>query len=172
MSKPSKAKQVLFELCDDYFRVSEAAFTMLYHPRASMKYGYDDFLEMREARARREKRERLRELRRRELIKVEKQGKRAFIELTEEGKTEVLRERIIRCDTKRRDGRICVVSFDVPEHIASLRNQFRSLLKAADFRQLHRSVWFSEKDIAQSLKELVSRCDMEKWVSIFLAEEM
>lgn len=67
---------------------------------------------------------------------------------------------------------VCIVSFDIPEAERKLRSQVRFLLKRLGFQQMHRSVWFSKKNISDHIKKLfTSRFRTDNWFKVFIAYE-
>ncbi len=110
------------------------------------------------------------DLRKQKLMKLEERGDEVIVELTQKGRTEALKQKIL-CEKKELSkGNVCLVGFDIPEYTRKTRSVFRQFLKKVGFKQLHQSVWYSELDLVVPLCELIKQLDIEKWVVVFKAE--
>jgi len=53
---------------------------------------------------------------------------------------------------------VTIISYDIPESIKKKRERLREILKMADFKQLHKSLWYGEKKVTKiflkTLKDL------------------
>ncbi|MFH1766971.1 MAG: CRISPR-associated endonuclease Cas2, partial [Patescibacteria group bacterium] len=80
-----------------------------------------------------------------------------------------LKSRIITKSKMMPDGDFCLVVFDVPEDIRKVRWAFRRLLKKADFYQVQKSVWESDREVVEELRELVKQLKAEQYIRVYRA---
>jgi len=106
------------------------------------------------------------------LLKLETVGGRIFISLTAKGKVEAMKNRIINTTKKFSADRLCLVSFDIPEHIRNIRWHIRQLLKRADFEMVHKSLWKSTKDVSDDFALLIKELDIQDWVHVYIAKKV
>ncbi len=102
------------------------------------------------------------------LLKILRTGKNAEARLTADGRVEALKDRIITQANTLSEGWVCVVVFDIPEDVKTLRKAFRRFLKQAGFKQLQLSVWVTPKDVVTNLSQLIEQLKIQKWVHVFL----
>ncbi|MEA3272639.1 MAG: CRISPR-associated endonuclease Cas2, partial [Patescibacteria group bacterium] len=121
-----------------------------------------------DAKERKYLRDELRRLKNQRFLKERKRGERLELCLTEKGRKAALRHQILNCDTILKD-KFYVVVFDIPERERSTRDFFRKFLKEAGFVYLQQSVWVTQKEILNSLTELISDAKAEKWIKIITA---
>lgn len=114
----------------------------------------------------------LRDLKKQKLLSVKKKGEEVIFEFTQKGRVEVLKQLIKKESSELPQGIICLVSFDIPEHVRKTRSVLRRFLKKSGFKQLHQSAWYSKKDVIKPLYELIRVLEIEKWISIFKAESI
>ena len=112
----------------------------------------------------------LRDLKQQKLLQIQRKGDEVILELTQKGKTEVLKQTIIQCKDMLPDNVFCLVSFDIPEHTRKTRTIFRNFLKRSGFKQLHQSAWYSDMDLVEPMCELIKQLKIEKWVTVFKAK--
>ena len=62
-----------------------------------------------------------------------------------------------------------MVIFDIPEDQANLRHALRSILKKLEFSQIQQSVWMSDKDHKQILRETIDTLDLSGYVELYEA---
>jgi len=101
-----------------------------------------------------------------ELIQLTELGERIKIELTSNGRSALLKQSILECEQELPSGEYCLVSYDIPEELRAIRNQFRNLLKQAGFEMVHLSLWRSTKDIIDTAQDYVKQLGVSQWVSI------
>lgn len=130
----------------------------------------------REARKRmlREERQRQRalyELRRRKLIRVVTKGGRLMVAITEKGLNVSLPYRLAAAPCCPA-GEYVVVTFDIPEVRRDVRIQLRRLLLANDFQMLHRSVWYTNRDVLDLLTQWAEHVHADPWIYVFRASHV
>ena len=102
-------------------------------------------------------------------MEAKKIGRRLRYSLTEKGEAAYLKM-LIRQAKERRDGKMLVVLFDIPEREKSSRTVLRHFLKSSGFTRLQWSVWTSYKEVAEALGRWVRIRRLGKWVRILKAE--
>ena len=115
-------------------------------------------------------RNRLAYLRRKKLIQTKKVEGRLFVELSKEGQVK-LRKETMKERPKLPDGFICLVLFDFPVDARRGRNSFRAFLKKAGFTQVQKSVWKSDLDVIDDVRDFVKSAKIQTWVEVFLARQ-
>lgn len=63
-----------------------------------------------------------------------------------------------------------IVFFDIPEQKRKVRDTFRSILINLGFWQLQKSVWLTNYNVSEELKELIKNFNLEKQVYTFLVK--
>lgn len=112
-----------------------------------------------------EKREQVRELKRRRWIETKVIGERVVARLTEQGWQRALRDRIAQ-ETRRCAEGVCLVMFDIPEKQRHVRNLIRGFLKEWGFQKLQHSVWMTDKDVIAPLLLLLQRRKLDRWIRV------
>lgn len=110
-------------------------------------------------------------LKEQKLLKLKKEGEQFILTLTRKGRVEALKHRIRNTTSVLLPKTICLVSFDFPEDIDWARDGWREFLKEVGFKQIHKSVWASRKDICGLMNELVKELRAERLVKVFKAKE-
>ena len=95
---------------------------------------------------------------------------RLFVELSKEGQVK-LRKETMKERPKLPDGFICLVLFDFPVDARRGRNSFRAFLKKAGFTQVQKSVWKSDLDVIDDVRDFVKSAKIQTWVEVFLARQ-
>ncbi len=62
------------------------------------------------------------------------------------------------------DGKWRIVSFDIPERFAVMRDRVRSILKRAGFVQLHRSVWIFPHECEELIKLIKDESSLSAYI--------
>lgn len=132
------------------------------------RYSYERLLEKRK---RYKSNKLLKELKHQKLIKIKEKGDKVKILVTDKGKFKLLKDDIRLGSNFLPKGKVCLVSFDIPEHARESRDVLRYFLKEADFEQVHRSVWRSPYDVIAPLQKLVENLGAGDWVKVYLAED-
>lgn len=136
-----------------------------------LKYGYDGVLKFRDIKERKLRRQEMRRLEERELLKVTKEAEKYFVALTESGAVETFRLEVLNADLLE-DGRTCQVIFDIPESQKALRNTLRDFLKLAGFIMMQRSVWISPFAAGEALAQLFKATGASQWVRVQYVEHV
>lgn len=108
----------------------------------------------------------LHQLRYRGAVETKKADGRLIVRLTEAGWRRAQLLRITRITSYCDPGKCCLVVFDVPEKHRRVRNIFRGFLKECGFKQLQKSVWRSDRDVASAVASLVKELKLEEWVTV------
>lgn len=111
------------------------------------------------------------ELKRRKFIEIRRKGDTMICRLTDKGRISALKDQI-RIADERRDGKIVLVSFDIPEQESVARSKLRYFLKDCGFKRHQLSLWASKQDVSEKVAELVKDLGAQKWISIFIASEI
>ncbi len=114
---------------------------------------------------RNEERRYLHYLKRQKLIDAKKIGHQLHVRLTEKGWREALRDRIRTTKSLCKHGQ-CFVLFDIPERERVVRVMLRRFLKECGFKHLQHSVWMTDRDVIEPLRELLQRKKLEQWIRI------
>lgn len=94
-----------------------------------------------------------------------------MLALTEKGRNAKSRLQI-RVASKRRDGKILIVAFDIPEHQAGSRNTLRYFLRSCGFSRLQDSVWVTDREAESPLSAWLAQARLSDWIRVFLSEEL
>jgi CRISPR-associated endonuclease Cas2 len=115
----------------------------------------------------------IRYLSRKGYIKVKALEPKQGIVITKKGMEKVLKVSLKKTEKKRRkDGKWLMVVFDIPENKKNLRNLFRKLLQILGFKFFQKSIWVCPYDVLREVQGIVQRYSLEKYVKIFLIEEV
>lgn len=115
----------------------------------------------------------LRYLKRSGYIKIKSLEPKGAVIITKKGMEKILRISLKKTEKKRRkDGKWIMLIFDIPERLRKLRDLFRRDLQVLDFQFFQKSIWVCPYDVLEALQKLVQRYDLEKYVRIFLIEEV
>lgn len=109
-------------------------------------------------------------LKKQRLIRERKRGDRVMIELTEEGKTYAIKQKIIVAKKILPINKACLVSFDFPERQRRARQTFRLFLQEAGFVKRHDSTWISPMDVASEIRLLINKLKIGDWVDVYVVE--
>jgi len=78
-----------------------------------------------------------------------------------------------RLDRKRRkDGKWTMLIFDVPEKQRKSRDILRGTLNSLGYKMFQQSVWISPYDVQEKTERFLQWRSLEKYVKIFLIEEI
>ena len=158
----------LLQAADDGLLFFEGTYR---HRRIAISQGMEGLRRAVKGREVRAAAQRLRAYRRRGYMIEKKIGSRRALALTERGKLMKLRLEL-RSAVKRRDGKLLVIVFDVPETQAGYRQTLRSALRSCGFNKLQQSVWVTDAAAEKPLTDWVNHLGAEDWIRLFLAETL
>ena len=110
------------------------------------------------------------ELKRQKIARLLKKGNEVEFELTDKGRIEVLKRKVLTTAEVLSDNQVCLVSFDIPENVKKVRFIFRRFLLQIGFKQVHLSVMQTKLDVVEPLRQLIDMLDISRWVKIYKAE--
>lgn len=113
-----------------------------------------------------------RRLEKQKLIRIQKKGNQLFYFLTEDGIQEGLKQTIQKKKKTLQNGLRCYISFDIPEKASAVRWALRKLLKTANFKMIHFSLWASKFDVGKEIALLIKIMKAEEWVHVFEAKAL
>ncbi len=100
------------------------------------------------------------------------QGKSGVI-ITKEGFDKILKTSFKAKErNKRKDGKWIMITFDIPEKHKKARALLRSILKNLGFKIFQQSVWITPYDVSEKTERLLQSYSLDRYVRIFLIEEM
>lgn len=106
-------------------------------------------------------------------IKVTNLKNKKALMITKEGIGKALRASFnIENKEKRKDGKWTMITFDVPSKNNKSRDLLRSILQNLGFRLLQKSVWVTPYDVSRKLELALQMYSLDKFVKIFLVEEL
>ncbi|MFH1657642.1 MAG: CRISPR-associated endonuclease Cas2 [bacterium] len=73
---------------------------------------------------------------------------------------------------KRKDKKWIMVIFDIPEKARRYRDCLRKFLYSLGFQKLQQSVWVSPYQVNKELEEIIRIHSLDKFIKIFLIEEV
>lgn len=106
-------------------------------------------------------------------IKVKNLENKQAIILTKEGISKALKASFILEKTKKRkDGKWVMLIFDIPVKHKRARNLLKSILINLGYKLFQQSVWISPFDVSEKTEALLQMHSLDKYVKIFLIEEI
>lgn len=99
-------------------------------------------------------------------IKKEINGNRSVC-LTTKGKIKYLESDADKSD----DGKMRILSFDIPEDLRKIRNQFRCSIKRIGFKQLQQSLWACPYPKADQIDIIINELNIKQYVAYFIIEK-
>lgn len=112
-------------------------------------------------------------LKRKGYIRVENLKNKKGILLTKNGINKALKASFkIEEGKKRRDGKWTMITFDIPQKYKKQRELLRSILLNSGFKIFQQSVWVSPYDNLEKIEKLLQMHGLDKFVKIFLIEEI
>lgn len=93
-------------------------------------------------------------------------GKGDSVKLTEKAKIKII-DKI--SNTKVRDGKYRLISFDIPEIKKSNRNNFRRAIKRIGFKQVQKSLWVSDRNVGDLVDLAIKEYEVDDYVAYFLS---
>lgn len=105
-------------------------------------------------------------------IKVKSlEGKQAIL-LTKNGVDKALKASFKLDKRKRKDGKWLMLVFDIPKNHKKSRALLRSILHNLGYKMFQQSVWINPYDVLEKTQTLMQIYSLEKYVKIFLIEEI
>ncbi|MCX6718622.1 MAG: CRISPR-associated endonuclease Cas2 [Candidatus Staskawiczbacteria bacterium] len=100
------------------------------------------------------------------------QGKKAII-LTKEGFSKALKASFaMEGKKKRKDGKWTMLIFDMPSKNRQRRTLMRSILQNLGYKMFQQSVWITPYDVSDKTESYLQIYSLDKYVKIFLIEEI
>jgi len=114
-------------------------------------------------------------LKKNNFIRVENlRGKQAVL-LTKKGKDKAIKASFKMEDgkqTKRKDGKWIMIIFDIPQNRKRDRILLRSVLKNLGYKLFQHSVWINPYDVSEKTEKSLQFYSLDKYVRIFLVDEI
>lgn len=112
-------------------------------------------------------------LKRKNYIKIKNlKNKRAII-VTKDGVNKALKASFsIEGKAKRKDGKWIMLMFDIPQSNKIARNLLKSILHNLGYKLFQQSVWVTPYDVSEKTEKLLQINSLDKYVKIFLIEEL
>ncbi len=114
-------------------------------------------------------------LKKRNYIKIKNlQGKKAIM-LTQKGNNKAIMNYFKKDNVKfkkRKDSKWIMIIFDIPQKHNKARNLLRSVLKNLGYKMFQQSVWVTPYDVSEKTEELLQWYSLDKYVKIFLVEDI
>lgn len=111
----------------------------------------------------------IRELERRKYIEIKKKGEKMFLCLTSRGFTESMLIKIKDQSAMLPKDQFCIICFDIPEAVKDVRQALRRFLKVSGFKQLQKSVWYTDRDVFEIAKSYIKNLKAGEWIKIISA---
>ena len=111
-------------------------------------------------------------LKKRGYLRYKRIGNKEALVLTPKGLKKISRiSAKVRKLSERKDGKLQMIMYDIPEERKKDRNYFRRALVSLGYSKLQKSIWISPYDVFQRTERLVHDYDLEDFVQLFLIEE-
>jgi predicted transcriptional regulator len=114
-------------------------------------------------------------LKKNNLIKVKNLKDNNAILLTKEGKEKAIRASFktgVNQQKERKDGKWIMIIFDIPQIHKKQRTLLRSVLVNLGYKMFQQSVWVSPYDIFEKTEKSLQFYFLDKYVRIFLVNEL
>lgn len=160
------------ELLKDLAHMTGMAMSSGRHMPSTAMLSRHSYNRIMEKRKRYESNRLVRELKRQKLATIKEKGDKIIVSFTDKAKFRLLKNEVRYAADFLPGKKICIVSFDIPEHVRASRDVLRAFLKEADFEQVHRSVWRTKYDVIQPLKVLIKNLEIGDWVKVYISEEV
>lgn len=160
------------EMLKDLMHMTGVALSSGRHMPSTSILSRASYEEIMEKRKLYESRKLLKRLKDQKLLKIKEKGNRIIVSITDKGKYRLLKSDVLYGAEFLSGYKVCLVSFDIPEHVRASRDVLRAFLKEADFEQVHRSVWRTKYDVVKPLKELIDNLGIGDWVKVYVANEV
>ncbi len=112
-------------------------------------------------------------LKKRGLIRsLDLKGNRAIV-LTKDGLGKALKASFAKGEKKKRkDGKWIMLTFDIPQKYKKSRQLLRSILHSLEYKMFQQSIWVTPYDVSEETEKLIQFYSLEKFVKVFLIEEI
>ncbi len=104
------------------------------------------------------------------LEKVRREG-REFIQLTNEGRLELLCRKMQTPHKQTWDGKWRVAIFDIPEVAHATRDEMRTFLKKIGFRQLQQSVYITPHALSKESVDYLTNSGLQKYIRFLRVDQ-
>ncbi len=112
-------------------------------------------------------------LKKKGLIKIRNLENKKAVILTPLGNERVLKIKYKMMDKKRRkDGKLQMIIFDIPEKKRYLRDLLRKHLIFLGYKMLQKSIWICPYDVLKETEEFLRKYAIDPYVKLFLIEEI
>lgn len=139
--------------CPDLFRMKK------YYQRKRQRRSFSKFVyDLKEGGYLKERR-----VRNRKALAITPKGMRKISRISRKIKMRILSE--------RKDNRLQMIMYDIPEPRKDDREEFRESLKLLGYTRLQKSVWISRYDVFKETQELIRVHRVTRQVRLFLVEE-
>lgn len=89
--------------------------------------------------------------------------------LTSKGRGKALKTKLKLVQEKpRKDGKLIMAFFDIPEKRRRIRDIFREFLISMGYQKLQQSVWMCGNDALEETEKIVREYDLDRYVKLFL----
>ncbi len=112
-------------------------------------------------------------LKRKNYIKVKSLEGKQGIMLTKEGISKAFKASFL-CGKKekRKDGKWIMLAFDIPQKHIKARWLLRSVMVNLGYKMFQQSIWVCPFNVSEKTEKLLQMYSLEKYVKIFLIEEL
>jgi CRISPR-associated endonuclease Cas2 len=90
------------------------------------------------------------------------------VRLTEKAKIKIIDQ---ISETKERDGKYRLISFDIPEIKRQNRNNFRRAIKRIGFKQVQKSLWVSDRNVGELVEAAANEYKVNDYIAYFVADK-
>ncbi len=111
-------------------------------------------------------------LKKQKSLETKKVGDKILYKLTTKGLHQVLLSKIKMQTKTLSNNQYCLICFDIPESARYLRRALRRILKNMQFKQLQKSVWYTNKDIFDLLTLYIQNLQASDWIKVVLASKI
>lgn len=106
-------------------------------------------------------------------IKIKNLENKKAILITQRGLLKIIRPSFkVQGQKKRKDGKWIMIIFDIPQKHQKARSLLRSVLQNLGYKIFQQSVWVNPYDVSEKTESLLQAYSLEKYVKIFLIEEL
>lgn len=96
-----------------------------------------------------------------------RESKNSCVELTNKAKIKIIDK---YSQKNKPDGKIRIVSFDIPEDMRIKRNRFRKILKNIGFKQIQKSLWACNSNQGELVEIAANDLGVSDYVAYFVVE--